>query len=69
MPSPSYWPVVVALALPIIATGLIYSHLVAVAGGVVLLLGIYGWALEPGTAPDSDMDPPAAGGVPAVSHG
>ena len=69
MPSPSYWPIVVALALPIIATGLIYSHLIAVVGGVVLLFGIYGWSLEPGTAPDSDMDPPAQGGVPAVAHG
>ena len=69
MPSPSYWPIVVALALPTIATGLIYSHLVAVVGGVVLLFGIYGWALEPSTAPDSDMDPPAQGGVPAVAHG
>ena len=69
MPSPSYWPIVVALALPVIATGLIYSHLVALVGGIVLLFGVYGWSLEPSTAPDSDMDPPTNGAVPAVHHG
>ena len=62
MPSPSYWPIVVALALPIIAYGVIFQHLLAVVGAVILVMSIFGWALEPSVAPDSDYDPPADGG-------
>ncbi|MFM7772240.1 MAG: cytochrome c oxidase subunit I, partial [Acidimicrobiaceae bacterium] len=45
MPSPSYWPIVLAFGLPIITFGLIYSHLISVVGGVVVLFAAYGWAL------------------------
>ena len=62
MPSPSFWPIVVALGLPIIALGAVYKTIpVMIFGAVVLLLGIYGWALEPSVADDSDYDPPALG--------
>jgi cytochrome c oxidase subunit 1 len=53
MPSPSYWPLVLAAGLPVIGIGLIFSYPVAVFGGVIVLLGAYGWALEPSVAPDS----------------
>jgi cytochrome c oxidase subunit 1 len=56
MPSPSYWPIVLAGAVPIITFGMIYSHLLAVIGGVILLFAAFGWALEPSTAPESDFD-------------
>ena len=56
MPSPSYWPIVLAFGLPIITFGLIYSHLISVVGGVVVLFAAYGWALESSTAPDSDFE-------------
>src|SRR4051812_33943974 len=62
MPSPSYWPVVLAVGLPIIAYGIIFSRILAVVGGVIVLLGSFGWALEPSVAPDEDYDPPADGG-------
>jgi len=62
MPSPSYWPLVLALGLPIIAYGIIFSRILAVFGGVIVLLGSFGWALEPSVAPDEDYDPPADGG-------
>jgi cytochrome c oxidase subunit I len=62
LPSPSYWPIVLAFGLPIIAYGIIFSHLLAVFGAAVVLLGAYGWALEPSVAPESDYDPPADGG-------
>ncbi len=65
MPSPSYWPMVLAIALPIMAYGIIYSHLLTVAGGVILLLAIFAWALEPSVADDSDYDPPPQGGEPS----
>jgi cytochrome c oxidase subunit 1 len=48
MPSPSYFPLIAALGFPIIGYGFIYADYALVAAGVVvLLLGIYGWALEP----------------------
>lgn len=62
MPSPSYWPVVVAIALPIVAYGIIFQHLLAVVGAAILLMSVFGWALEPSVAPDSDYDPPADAG-------
>ena len=64
MPSPSYWPMVVAIALPIMAYGIIYSKVLTVLGGAILLMGIYAWSLEPSVADDSDYDPPAQGGEP-----
>ena len=56
MPSPSYWPIVLAFALPIITFGIIYSYLISVVGGVIVLFAAYGWALESSTAPDSDFE-------------
>jgi cytochrome c oxidase subunit 1 len=65
MPSPSYWPMIVAIALPIMAYGVIYSHILTVVGGAILLMAIFAWALEPSVADDSDYDPPAQGGEPS----
>ena len=53
-----------AIALPIMAYGIIYSKVLTVIGGAILLMGIYAWALEPSVADDSDYDPPAQGGEP-----
>ncbi|NCV75001.1 cytochrome ubiquinol oxidase subunit I [bacterium] len=61
MPSPSYWPIVIAFGLPVTALGVIYSIPVAIFGGLIILMGAFGWALEPSTAPDTDFDPPSAG--------
>jgi cytochrome c oxidase subunit 1 len=53
MPSPSYWPLLVALGLPILCYGMIYkTWAVAILGGVWLFGSIYAWALEPATAPE-----------------
>ncbi len=65
MPSATYWPMLVAVALPIMAYGIIYSHLLTVAGGAILLMAMFAWALEPAVADDSDYDPPAQGGEPS----
>lgn len=64
LPSPSYWPIILALGLPIMAYGVIYTRLLAVFGGVIILLAMFGWALEPSVADDTDYDPPADGGEP-----
>jgi cytochrome c oxidase subunit 1 len=63
MPSPSYWPVVLAFALPIMAYGIIYNLLLTFAGAVIVILAAFGWAMEPSVADDSDFDPPAPGGT------
>ena len=63
MPSPSYWPIILALGLPIMAYGVIYTRLLAVVGGVVILFAMWAWSLEPSVADDSDFDPPADGGT------
>jgi cytochrome c oxidase subunit 1 len=47
MPRPSYWPLVAALGLPLIAYGLMFQWALSALGVVVLLVGIYGWVLEP----------------------
>ena len=53
MPSPSYWPLVAALALPVICYGMIYKvWAVAILGGVWITASLYAWALEPATAPE-----------------
>jgi cytochrome c oxidase subunit 1 len=49
MPSPSYMPILAGLGLPIIGYGLIYGYYICIAGGLILLGGLYGWAFEPGT--------------------
>ena len=53
MPSPSYWPLVTSLGMPVIAYGMMYkTWVVAILGGVWTFAGIYAWALEPATAPE-----------------
>jgi cytochrome c oxidase subunit 1 len=47
MPDPSYWPLVAALGLPIMAFGVIYALPLVVVGALVTLAGVYGWAIEP----------------------
>jgi cytochrome c oxidase subunit 1 len=58
MPSPSYWPIVLAFSLPVMAYGVIFNLFLIPVGGVIALLSLFGWAMEPATAPDSDFDPP-----------
>jgi cytochrome c oxidase subunit I len=50
LPSPSFWPFVAALGLPIIAYGVLYAWWLVGLGFAVALVGFYGWALEPPVA-------------------
>jgi cytochrome c oxidase subunit 1 len=59
MPSPSYWPLVVSVGLPLVGYGLIFNLAWCVPGVILVLAGIYGWALEPA---DDDENPPHAHG-------
>ncbi len=56
LPSPSYWPLIVALGLPLVGYGLIFTLWLAALGALFLVVGIYGWALEPSTDPDAGHD-------------
>jgi hypothetical protein len=47
LPNPSYWPITIAIGLPIIAYGVIFNLALAFVGGAIVLTGIYGWVLEP----------------------
>jgi cytochrome c oxidase subunit I len=52
LPSPSYFPVLAAAGLPIMAYGVIYNDLAAtwpliVGGALLSLLSFFGWVLEP----------------------
>jgi cytochrome c oxidase subunit 1 len=53
MPSPSYWPLVFALGLPVIGYGFVFKNWWLVAlGAVIGFFGISAWAIEPSTAPE-----------------
>jgi cytochrome c oxidase subunit 1 len=54
MPSPSYWPFVFCLGLPILGYGFVFKNWWLVAAGAVwLMFGMTGWATEPSTEPGS----------------
>jgi len=54
LPSPSYWPIVLAAGLPFIAYGLIFNLVWAIIGSILLVAAVWGWVLEPSTAPGAD---------------
>ena len=54
LPSPSYWPIVLAFGLPWIAYGLIYNLWFCVLGAICVVSAIYGWVMEPSTEPGGD---------------
>jgi cytochrome c oxidase subunit 1 len=72
LPSPSYWPIVMAFSLPIMAYGVIFNLFLVPVGGAILLLAMFGWGMEPHTASDADYDPPTPEGgaeLEVVGHG
>jgi len=75
MPSPSYYPLVAAFGLPVMGYGMVYgrssglSYVVVVLGAVILLAGLFAWAMEPSAEPDEHAPEPvepASGGEPAL---
>jgi hypothetical protein len=45
-PGPSFWPIVLAGGLVLIAIGIVSSFIVSLVGILVLLTAIGGWAME-----------------------
>jgi cytochrome c oxidase subunit 1 len=70
LPSPSYFPLLLAAGLPVIGYGLIFNMWLCALGGAMVLSGFVGWALEPADDPDlpphgddgHDRDPADDGG-------
>ena len=54
MPSPSYFPLIAAWGMPIIALGLIYQFALIPIGALILVAGVYGWVLEPASPPRAE---------------
>jgi cytochrome c oxidase subunit 1 len=53
LPGPSYWPIVLAAGLPLIAYGLIYNLAFSALGGALVAIAVYGWGLEPSMDPEA----------------
>jgi len=49
LPSPSYFPLIAAAGFPFVALGFIYDYALLGVGAALLLVGLFGWALEPAT--------------------
>jgi cytochrome c oxidase subunit 1 len=47
MPSPSYFPILASLGLPLMAYGVIYNLVLIPVGAAIVLFGLFGWVLEP----------------------
>ena len=52
LPSPSYWPIVLAAGLPLIGLGLLYNLWICVPGTLLVLVSTYAWVFEPPDDPD-----------------
>lgn len=46
LPSPSFWPIVLAFGLALIAAGVVTTVIVSGVGIVVMLVAIAGWTME-----------------------
>jgi hypothetical protein len=46
IPGPSFWPIILAGGLVLIAIGVVSSFTVSIIGILILLIAIGGWAIE-----------------------
>ncbi len=72
LPSPSYWPIVLAFGLPVMGFGVIYNIVLIPVGAAIVLMAMFGWSLEPHTASEADYDPPTPDGgteLEVANHG
>ena len=56
LPSPSYFPIVLALGLPIVSYGLIYSLWLCIPGAALIIYGFVGWIFEHPDDPNAAHD-------------
>jgi cytochrome c oxidase subunit 1 len=54
LPSPSYWPIVLAAGFPLLGYGLIYQiFALGAVGALIIVVAMYGWAFEPPDDPNA----------------
>jgi cytochrome c oxidase subunit 1 len=53
LPSPSYWPLVLACGFPFLGYGVIFHLGWAVLGLLIIVVALYGWVMEPSTDPNA----------------
>jgi hypothetical protein len=64
MPSPSYWPLIFALGLPVVGYGFVFKNWWVLAlGALIGFFGLNGWAIEPSTEPEPGHDVAVPDGV------
>ncbi len=67
MPAPSFWPIVLAFGLLLMAAGVIFSLIISAVGVIILLVALVGWTLEnrseSGDLADPDSYRGEAGGL------
>ncbi|HIF43388.1 MAG TPA: cytochrome c oxidase subunit I [Dehalococcoidia bacterium] len=51
MPSPSYWPILIAAGVALIGGGLLSHYALSFVGGAIAMMGAVGWSNEPPAAP------------------
>jgi cytochrome c oxidase subunit 1 len=67
LPSPSYYPIVVAFCMPVMAYGMVYRTYAVVALGALALIGsLYAWGMEPATAPHEEHHDDGHAALPEV---
>ena len=56
LPAPSFWPIVLALGVALIAIGIIYLLIISLVGVIIMLAAIVGWTLENRNMPVEAME-------------
>jgi len=46
LPSPSYWPILLAFGMTLLAIGVVSTFIISIVGVIVMLVAIAGWTLE-----------------------
>jgi cytochrome c oxidase subunit 1 len=58
LPTPSFFPLVASVGLPVMGYAIIYKvYPVVVVGAFILLAGLYAWAIEPADEPEPEPEP------------
>ena len=53
MPSPSYWPLVIAVGVALLGGGILTHFALSFVGGIIAFIGVVGWGNEPAAAQES----------------
>ncbi|HET7145299.1 MAG TPA: cytochrome c oxidase subunit 4 [Anaerolineales bacterium] len=56
VPPPSFWPILLACGLVLIAIGVVSSFTVSLLGVIVLLIAVGGWAMENRAEEETDHE-------------